>query len=53
MQLLLQVPAHPLIRVSGVEATGTYGIAAKVNLADLETFIREVLPEAKCERVAA
>lgn len=53
VQLLLQVPAHPLIRVTTTEATETYGIAAKVNLADLEAFIREVLPEVKCERVAA
>jgi hypothetical protein len=53
ISLLLQVPRHPLIRVRTAERTSTYGIAAKVNLAELETFIREMLPEAKCVRVAA
>lgn len=51
VQLLLHVPERPLLRVSTDAKSGTYGIALKVNLADLETFIREALPEAKCERL--
>lgn len=51
VQLLLQVPEHPLLRVSTDAATGTYGIAAKVSVADLEEFIREMLPAARFELV--
>lgn len=52
VQLLLQVPHHPLLRVSAGKLIGTYGIGPKVDLTGLEAFIREVLPEARCERVA-
>jgi len=51
VQLLLQVPDHPLLRVSTNAVTGTYGIAAKVSVADLEALIQEAVPGAKCERV--